>query len=304
MKGTLKPPDSGRKALPRCGERKESCFSRWSNGWQHSHLPSSRLPVCRRCMMAQRSDVGYTDDTRRRRRRADIDGDYADCTPNSRPLRRRRIGEHAHSPTAPEGDAHQSGAPSQAAAAASEAGDAAPPPEADARPEERETADDADDVEFEAVMQYLHVAMLRGLQAGGLAGGGTLDRGAFSAEDGESAEDRAVGDGERAAPTRRLRPVAWIMVQFTPQSEVAAAPRSADDIARALLPAQRDRLGHDDQCPICHDGMLSRPDGDTCQLAVCGHAYCRECVGMWLREHSTCPVCKRDAFMHLSAPRL
>ena len=28
-------------------------------------------------------------------------------------------------------------------------------------------------------------------------------------------------------------------------------------------------------------------------LTVCGHQYCKECIGHWWRAHRTCPVCKR-----------
>lgn len=28
-------------------------------------------------------------------------------------------------------------------------------------------------------------------------------------------------------------------------------------------------------------------------LTVCGHQYCKECIGAWWRAHRTCPVCKR-----------
>lgn len=29
-------------------------------------------------------------------------------------------------------------------------------------------------------------------------------------------------------------------------------------------------------------------------LTVCGHQYCKDCIQMWLKEHRTCPVCKRQ----------
>lgn len=29
-------------------------------------------------------------------------------------------------------------------------------------------------------------------------------------------------------------------------------------------------------------------------LTVCGHQYCKECIGHWWRAHRTCPVCKRS----------
>lgn len=29
-------------------------------------------------------------------------------------------------------------------------------------------------------------------------------------------------------------------------------------------------------------------------LTVCGHQFCKECIGMWFRAHHNCPVCKRQ----------
>ncbi len=43
-------------------------------------------------------------------------------------------------------------------------------------------------------------------------------------------------------------------------------------------------------CVICQSSF------DDGVLTVCGHQYCKECIGLWWQSHRTCPVCKR----HLS----
>lgn len=40
-------------------------------------------------------------------------------------------------------------------------------------------------------------------------------------------------------------------------------------------------------CVICQCSF------DNGVLTVCGHQYCKECIGHWWRAHRTCPVCKR-----------
>lgn len=40
-------------------------------------------------------------------------------------------------------------------------------------------------------------------------------------------------------------------------------------------------------CVICQVPFM------TGVLTVCGHQFCKECMGMWLKWHSNCPVCKR-----------
>jgi E3 ubiquitin-protein ligase SHPRH len=40
-------------------------------------------------------------------------------------------------------------------------------------------------------------------------------------------------------------------------------------------------------CVICQSSF------ENGVLTVCGHQYCKECIGHWWRAHRTCPVCKR-----------
>ncbi|NXU40968.1 DZIP3 ligase, partial [Drymodes brunneopygia] len=55
----------------------------------------------------------------------------------------------------------------------------------------------------------------------------------------------------------------------------------------------------DDPCTICHD-ELGR---NSCELE-CGHEFHRECIRMWLQEHSsTCPICRDFAVLPAEVPK-
>jgi len=41
------------------------------------------------------------------------------------------------------------------------------------------------------------------------------------------------------------------------------------------------------KCPIC----LENPTNKT---TACSHHFCRECIDLWTREHSTCPICRAN----------
>ena len=40
-------------------------------------------------------------------------------------------------------------------------------------------------------------------------------------------------------------------------------------------------------CVICKEPF------DIGALTVCGHQYCKECIGLWWSSHKNCPICKR-----------
>ncbi|KAJ1461680.1 hypothetical protein M885DRAFT_584657 [Pelagophyceae sp. CCMP2097] len=57
----------------------------------------------------------------------------------------------------------------------------------------------------------------------------------------------------------------------------------------------------DDACGVCLEALLRQgPNGttvsdrDTTALG-CGHIFHKQCVSSWLRDHGTCPTCKRPA---------
>ena len=58
-------------------------------------------------------------------------------------------------------------------------------------------------------------------------------------------------------------------------------------------------------CSIC----LTTPDLEKATLTLCDHLFCRSCLDIWLKEHSTCPFCREhvcqyhlpglsDSFVH------
>ena len=43
-----------------------------------------------------------------------------------------------------------------------------------------------------------------------------------------------------------------------------------------------------ERCPICwNDPMTSRIE------TICGHAFDKHCLDTWLRDHTTCPMCRK-----------
>ena len=40
--------------------------------------------------------------------------------------------------------------------------------------------------------------------------------------------------------------------------------------------------------------MICQEDMNDERELICGHKFCGGCIGRWLEEHSTCPVCRRD----------
>ncbi|XP_063249276.1 E3 ubiquitin-protein ligase TTC3 isoform X5 [Prinia subflava] len=63
---------------------------------------------------------------------------------------------------------------------------------------------------------------------------------------------------------------------------------------------KQDSVSSEDPCSICHD-ELSR---DSCELE-CGHHFHRECIRLWLKQHSsTCPMCRGHALLPEDFPEL
>ncbi|RLW07523.1 hypothetical protein DV515_00003487, partial [Chloebia gouldiae] len=56
----------------------------------------------------------------------------------------------------------------------------------------------------------------------------------------------------------------------------------------------------EDPCAICHDELST----DCCELE-CGHHFHKECIRMWLKQHSsTCPICRVHALLPEDFPEL
>lgn len=66
-----------------------------------------------------------------------------------------------------------------------------------------------------------------------------------------------------------------------------------DDKSMAKLPCREVAKGEALDCAVCITELAA---GETARvLPRCGHAFHVACVDMWLRSHSTCPLCRRPA---------
>ena len=66
---------------------------------------------------------------------------------------------------------------------------------------------------------------------------------------------------------------------------------------RLMLPVDRDydsSTTNIRECAICLEEFRA---GETCRvLLVCDHFFHPECIGLWLVENQTCPICRREVF--------
>jgi E3 ubiquitin-protein ligase EL5 len=92
----------------------------------------------------------------------------------------------------------------------------------------------------------------------------------------------------------------------------AAAAGAAGGVSPAALRAlpltvysAKDHAGEALECAVC---LAELADGEAARfLPRCGHGFHAECVDLWLRGHSTCPLCrvevdKTDAALPLALP--
>ncbi|CAM0957383.1 unnamed protein product [Alopecurus aequalis] len=100
--------------------------------------------------------------------------------------------------------------------------------------------------------------------------------------------------------------IRWYLVRRSAQQEAVSAADDAalkkrrvglDADAIAALPEflYRKEDGDEEEeaeCAVCLTAMV---DGEAArQLPRCMHVFHRGCVDVWLREHSTCPVCRAE----------
>ncbi|KAL6876361.1 hypothetical protein ACP4OV_012933 [Aristida adscensionis] len=71
-----------------------------------------------------------------------------------------------------------------------------------------------------------------------------------------------------------------------PADKLAQLPRNKADCIG-------DGVGEED-CAVCL-GQMGRDGLETTQLPACKHVFHKHCVDQWLREHTTCPICRRNA---------
>uniref|UniRef100_A0ACD5Z039 Uncharacterized protein n=1 Tax=Avena sativa TaxID=4498 RepID=A0ACD5Z039_AVESA len=66
-----------------------------------------------------------------------------------------------------------------------------------------------------------------------------------------------------------------------------------DDASMASLPRREVAKGEAVHCAVCITELAA---GETARvLPRCGHAFHVDCVDMWLKSHSTCPLCRCPA---------
>ncbi|CAM0906767.1 unnamed protein product [Alopecurus aequalis] len=66
-----------------------------------------------------------------------------------------------------------------------------------------------------------------------------------------------------------------------------------DDESMASLPSREVAKGEAMHCAVCITELAA---GDTARvLPRCGHGFHVDCVDMWLKSHSTCPLCRCPA---------
>ena len=91
-----------------------------------------------------------------------------------------------------------------------------------------------------------------------------------------------------------------LLINFIP-TEQDAWPGSTSDTPNQGLPpsfldtldrVDKKSLKNDDICPICATPYLE----DQYPLVVklrCGHKFDLECIGIWFKQHSSCPMCRQ-----------
>ncbi|KAJ0030201.1 hypothetical protein Pint_13623 [Pistacia integerrima] len=61
----------------------------------------------------------------------------------------------------------------------------------------------------------------------------------------------------------------------------------------AVIPEMKllSKLGHDAECAICKENLVS---GDKMQELPCKHTFHPPCLKPWLDEHNSCPICRHE----------
>ncbi|CAM9261692.1 unnamed protein product [Phaeothamnion confervicola] len=65
----------------------------------------------------------------------------------------------------------------------------------------------------------------------------------------------------------------------------------ASVVRRGSTAWARLRMVAEEECSVC---LMGFEEGVNCFLLPCGHIFHAECITLWLENHASCPVCKRD----------
>ncbi|KAL9101631.1 MAG: hypothetical protein Q9163_003129 [Psora crenata] len=86
-----------------------------------------------------------------------------------------------------------------------------------------------------------------------------------------------------------------IVGQMMEQNGASSAPGPASAAAIAALPkktVEKSMMGSDGtaECSVCMENVSV---GDEVTVLPCNHWFHEQCVGIWLKEHDTCPHCRK-----------
>eukprot|EP00667_Euglena_gracilis_P013267 EG_transcript_13667 len=87
---------------------------------------------------------------------------------------------------------------------------------------------------------------------------------------------------------------------YTPPGPPPTAKDTLAELEQAERPLEAADLVDCKECPIC---MEEYTVGDRALPLPCHHAFHKDCVLTWLREHNTCPTCRHELPAAEAAPK-
>mmetsp|Transcript_58496 Transcript_58496/g.171103 ORF Transcript_58496/g.171103 Transcript_58496/m.171103 type:complete len:475 (-) Transcript_58496:258-1682(-) len=89
-----------------------------------------------------------------------------------------------------------------------------------------------------------------------------------------------------------LMPVAYLLDSASGCCASRGARQAERDLQRVQQELDRDEFDQS-MCPICLDSFDASAGGSTVTLD-CKHRFHRACIGPWMDEHASCPLCRAD----------
>jgi E3 ubiquitin-protein ligase RNF115/126 len=93
-----------------------------------------------------------------------------------------------------------------------------------------------------------------------------------------------------------------IVTQLMEQTASSNAPGPAsqadiDNLPRRVVDEKMLGAEHRAECSICMDEVII---GEEVTVLPCNHWFHHPCIGAWLKEHDTCPHCRKGISQHQS----